>query len=94
MFINIDIIADIVGIIGVTLVITAFFLTQLEKTTPNSPLYLYFNFWGAIMLLFSLYYHWNLASVIIEVLWLLISSFGIIKYKLRSPAYDDRNKKN
>ncbi len=79
---DIHFISDIVGIFGVGLVIVAFFLIQSEKIVSNSSLYLYSNFFGAIMLLFSLYYHWNLASVIIEILWLLISSYGIIKFKI------------
>ena len=79
-------ISNIVGIVGVALVILAFFLVQIEKTTPKSALYLYSNFWGSLMLLFSLCYHWNLASVIIEVLWLLISIYGIVKYRILTRA--------
>lgn len=82
MFIDIHFISDIVGIIGVGLVVMALFLIQLEKITSSSSIYLYSNFFGAIMLLFSLYYHWNLASVIIEILWLLISTYGIVKFKI------------
>ena len=78
---SIHFISDVIGIIGVGFVIMAFFLVQLEKTTPNSPFYLYSNFWGSTMLLFSLFYHWNLASVIVEVLWLLITIYGIIKLR-------------
>ena len=83
MSLDIHFISDIVGIIGVGLVIMAFFLIQLEKITSSSSIYLYSNFFGSIMLLFSLYYHWNLASVIIEILWLLISTYGIVKFKTR-----------
>lgn len=79
---DIHFISDIVGILGVGLVIFAFFLIQSEKITSSSSIYLYSNFVGAIMLLFSLYYHWNLASVIIEILWLLISLYGIVRFKV------------
>ncbi len=81
---NIDVIfiSNIVGIIGVILIITSFFLLQIEKFKPHSTGYLLFNFFGALMLLFSLYYTWNLASVIIECLWLLIIIYGIIKFKI------------
>ncbi|PCJ25379.1 MAG: hypothetical protein COA94_06330 [Rickettsiales bacterium] len=72
-------ISDIVGMFGVALVILSYFLLQSEKVTSNSPFYLYSNLIGAIFLLFSLWYHWNLASVIIEVLWLLISIYGIVR---------------
>lgn len=82
MFLDIYFISDIVGILGVGLVIMAFFLIQLEKITTKSSTYLYLNFFGSMMLLFSLYYHWNMASVVIEMLWLMISIYGIIKFKI------------
>lgn len=79
---DIDIISNIVGLIGVCLIIISFFLLQMEKFKPNSTGYLLFNFLGALMMLFSLYYNWNLASVIIECLWLIITVYGIIKFKI------------
>ena len=78
---DIYIVADIVGIAGVALVITSFFLLQAGKIPAESYLYQIFNLVGAVLLLFSLYYHWNLASVIIEVLWLLISVYGLIRLR-------------
>ena len=83
-FVDMDIyfISDLVGIVGVALVISGFFFVQLEKITHRSSYYLYSNFLGALMLLFSLYYHWNLASVVIEILWLLITIYGIVKFKI------------
>ncbi|MDP4708589.1 MAG: hypothetical protein NWS20_01085 [Rickettsiaceae bacterium] len=82
MNLDMHFLSDIIGVIGVTLVVLSFFLLQAEKITPNSSFYLYSNFAGAIMLLFSLYYHWNLASVIIEIMWLFISIYGIVRVKL------------
>lgn len=76
---DINLISDIVGGVGVTLVILSFFLLQIGKMHSESMIYLLFNFFGAIMLLFSLYYNWNSASVVIEILWLTISLYGIIK---------------
>jgi len=81
MSIDIHLISDIIGIFGVVLIILSFFLVQAEKITSDSSFYLYSNFIGAVMLLFSLYYHWNLASVIVEIMWLFISSYGIIRVK-------------
>lgn len=75
-------ISDIVGIIGVGFVISSFFLLQAEKFVPHSWGYLLFNLIGALLLLFSLCYNWNLASVIIEFLWLIITIYGIVKFKI------------
>jgi hypothetical protein len=82
MLIDFHFISDAVGIVGVGLVIISYFLIQLEKIKINSSFYVYSNFFGSIMLLFSLLYHWNLASVVIEILWLVISIYGIIKFKI------------
>lgn len=76
---TIDLIADIVGIIGVVLIIAAFFLLQAGRISAQSYAYQLSNLVGAICLLYSLYYHWNLASVIIEILWLIISIYGLIR---------------
>jgi type III secretory pathway component EscU len=78
---DINLISDIVGGVGVTLVILSFFLLQVGKMRAESMTYLMFNLLGAIMLLFSLYYNWNSASVVIEILWFTISLYGIIKVK-------------
>ena len=78
---DVNLIADIVGVFGVGFVIISFLLLQAERITSNSSFYLYSNFIGALLLLFSLYYQWNLASVIIEIMWLLISLYGIIRVK-------------
>lgn len=81
MLVDMHLISDIIGMFGVAFVILSFFLLQAEKIKSTSCFYLYSNFVGAIMLLFSLYYHWNLASVIIEIMWLFISIYGIIRVK-------------
>ncbi|MBY0534043.1 MAG: hypothetical protein K2P31_03655 [Rickettsiaceae bacterium] len=75
-------VSDFVGLIGVFLVVSSFFLLQAEKFTPSSWGYLLFNLFGALMLLFSLCHTWNLASVIIECLWLSITTYEIIKFKI------------
>lgn len=75
-------IPDIIGVMGVICVVLSFFLLQVEKVRYDSWGYLLLNLFGALMLLYSLIYNWNLASVIIEVMWLTITTYGIIKYKI------------
>ena len=75
----IDDIHDVIGIIGVFFILTSYVLLQLEKLKAKSLLYSITNLFGAILILFSLFYNWNLASVIIEIFWILISLFGIGK---------------
>jgi hypothetical protein len=78
---NIYLIADIIGIVGVSFIIMSYFLLQHGKISSDSVTYLTYNLIGAVLVLFSLFYHWNLASVIIEIMWLGISIYGLIKIK-------------
>lgn len=78
----IDILAkssDAVGICGVTLLLTAFFLLSTNRITAQHLKYQVLNLCGAILILFSLMFHWNTASVMIEIAWISISSIGIYK---------------
>ncbi len=75
--------SDIIGTIGVALIVLVYFLLQIEKIDPKALSYSLVNFIGSIMILYSLMHTWNLASVVIEVFWISISLFGIYKYMRR-----------
>lgn len=75
-----NIIFNTVGLLGDFLILLGFFLLQLEKIKSDHIGYLLMNLFGAILILFSLFFYWNLPSVIIESTWSLISIFGIYKY--------------
>mgnify|MGYP007063690839 CR=1 FL=1 len=68
-----------VGILGVILVLYAYFAMQIGRMNHDSFLFSILNFVGSCLVLFSLYFSVNIASVVIEVAWLLISLIGIIK---------------
>lgn len=70
---------DIVGIVGVGFVLISYLLLQLDRIEPKSVSYSLLNLAGAILILISLYVTFNLASFIIEISWLLISGYGLIK---------------
>ncbi|MFC0119501.1 CBU_0592 family membrane protein [Pseudoalteromonas xiamenensis] len=71
---------DIVGMTGTFLVVGAFFLLQLGKASPEGLLYNVMNLSGAILLLISLCYNFNLASFVIELFWIAASLIGLYKY--------------
>lgn len=73
-------IADYVGIVGVLLTLIAYYLLNINKICSMSMTYLFLNFFGSCMLLFSLLFHWNLPSVLIEVAWIGISIIGIYRF--------------
>ena len=74
--------ADIIGIAGTTIIILAYFLLQKGSVKGDDWNYLWLNFIGASMVLYSLLWYWNTASVIIEIFWIGISAYGMAK-KLR-----------
>ncbi|MDE2997017.1 MAG: hypothetical protein OXT73_09835 [Bacteroidota bacterium] len=69
---------DIIGTIGVGLIILAYAAVQSRRMRSEQLSYSILNLVGAAMILVSLRYNFNLASAIIEVFWILISLWGIV----------------
>lgn len=75
---------DIVGFAGSLCIILAYFLLQADILSSEGLPYSVINLLGAFMLLYSLFFAWNISVVFIEVVWIGISIFGIVKwYKKR-----------
>ncbi len=69
--------ADMVGIIGVVLLLVAYYLLNLNKVSAFSLSYQILNLIGAAFILFSLMFQWNTSAVLIEIAWIFISLMGI-----------------
>lgn len=84
MFLFLDnyahLVPDIFGIIGVILVLALYLLLQIGRCKAESLVFSAGNLLGSILVLYSLWFNWNLSSVIIEIAWLFISLYGMIKY--------------
>lgn len=76
-------IIDTIGMLGTLLVVLAYYLLQLERTDPKGLAYNMINLVGAVLLLFSLWFHFNLASFVIEIFWIAASLIGLWKYRRR-----------
>jgi len=70
---------DILGTLGVGVIIIAYVLLQIERIRSEQVMYSLLNAIGALLILISLYYSFNLPSFIVEFFWLLISLFGIAR---------------
>ncbi len=83
---------DAIGIVGVAMVLATYFLLQSQKIDSKGFLYSFLNFLGALLIVYSLLYSWNLASFIIEFFWILISLYGLKKwYRNKTQnAFNDR----
>lgn len=66
-----------IGFVGMVFVVIAYLLLQINKYTIKSLQYQLLNLVGAILLLISLFVHFNLGSFIIEVFWIIITIYGI-----------------
>ncbi|HEX5709935.1 MAG TPA: hypothetical protein VFX68_01210 [Sulfuricurvum sp.] len=76
---NNPIIGDAIGISGVLIIVFAYILMQIDRMDPKGFLFSLLNSIGAIFILISLLYDWNLASFIMEVIWLTLSLYGSIR---------------
>ena len=74
---------DIIGLSGVALLIITYALLQLDKIDPKGFWYSFNNLIVAVLVTVSLIYTPNLASIVIEVFWFIISVYGIWKYYTR-----------
>ena len=69
--------SDVIGIIGVILLLIAYFLLNTHKLAPMSLFYQLFNFFGAFFIFYSLLFNWNLSAALIEIAWMIISMIGV-----------------
>ena len=79
-------IVDTIGMLGAGLVVLAYYLLQLERADPRGLGYNMINLVGAIFLLVSLCFNFNLASFVIELFWIGASLIGLWRYRSRSDA--------
>ena len=70
---------DAIGLIGVLIILIAYAALTLEKVNPKGWMYSAGNGLGAVLILISLAYSFNLASFVIEIAWLAISLYGLWK---------------
>ena len=68
---------DVAGFIGVLFIIIAYLLLQLDKLPSSSPRYSLLNAGGALLIIVSLIFAFNLSAFIVEVFWFLISLLGL-----------------
>ena len=75
---------DFVGNIGVVLILGSYLLLQIDKVDSKSVAYSVGNAIGAVLILISLCFAFNLSSFNIEIFWLLISLYGLLHTKMAS----------
>jgi hypothetical protein len=83
---------DLVGNIGVVVLMITYLMLQLNKLSSNGLAYSLLNAIGASLIVVSLLFDFNLSALLMEVFWVLISFVGIYRYfrlkALRSETLD------
>jgi hypothetical protein len=74
---------DLVGNVGVALVLAAYLGLTLGKLASDRPPYLLLNLAGSALLLVSLVFAFNLSAVLIQVFWIAISLVGLGRWLVR-----------
>ena len=77
---------DIIGLFGTISVVMAYALLQTGVWKPESLAYSALNALASALLLVSLVFNFNLASAILQIVWLAISGYGIAKSLKRRPS--------
>ena len=70
---------DAIGTAGTLMVVAAYFGTQMRYINSDDLIFPILNLLGALLISVSLIHNFNLASALMEVFWIAISIFGIIK---------------
>jgi len=88
--------ADGIGILGAALIVIAYFLLQIGRLNPLSLSFSVVNGLGALGIIFSLLYEFNISAFAIESFWLAISLYGIFRaLRIRNrPSLSDLKSKD
>lgn len=69
---------NIIGLIGVVLCLSAYVGLQLRKMNPNAISFSLLNLLASASIIYSIFYHWNVAAFAMESAWMLISFYGLM----------------
>ena len=78
------------GNIGVALMVLGYLLLQAEKIRSSDLSYSLMNGAGALLVVISLFYRFNLSAFLVEAFWFLISVYGLVKFAIRPRAKESR----
>jgi hypothetical protein len=70
---------DLIGNAGVVAILATYALVQLDRMAVRDLSYSLLNALGAVFILVSLMFDFNLSSFVIEVFWLVISVYAIVR---------------
>ena len=72
--------SDFIGLSGMLLLVSTFFLLQTDRIDPKGFYYSFFNLLVALFLGINLYYKPVLANIVLEIFWATMSCWGMYKW--------------
>lgn len=70
---------DFVGNIGVLIILGTYCCLQIERLSTKDIVFSLLNAFGSTLIIYSLFFKFNISSALIETCWLLISLFGVYR---------------
>jgi hypothetical protein len=77
---------DILGVVGVGLILVAYAGATTGRLDPKRAPALLLNLTGALLILWSLYFDFNLSAVLMEGAWALVAVIGLARLALARKA--------
>lgn len=74
---------DWAGLLGVTTILLAYYLLQAGRLHGHALVYQLMNAFGALAVLVSLLYAFNLSAFVMELAWLAVSIYGVVRGRKR-----------
>lgn len=73
---------DILGVVGVLMILTAYAGATSGRLDARRAPALLLNLGGALLILLSLYFDFNLSAVLMEAAWALVAIYGLVQLAL------------
>ena len=70
---------DVLGNVGVVLILGTYLALQMERLDARAPLYSVLNGVGAGLITLSLCFDFNLSAFVVEVAWVAVSLYGFVR---------------
>ena len=70
---------DLVGFVGVALLIATYGAQQTGRLTADDPAYSVLNGLAAVLITVSLFKDFNAVTLVIEIFWFAISAYGFVR---------------
>ncbi|MGH8225991.1 MAG: CBU_0592 family membrane protein [Gammaproteobacteria bacterium] len=72
---------QVLGVIGVLMLLSAYFLLVTERMRAQEPAYIALNILGSALILVSLAYDFNLAATLMQACWIAVTLVGALLHR-------------